>query len=136
MPRSRNTNSPRSRAYRPNENGESRLSRIVLLPADGCRLPVPSVPKQCRDVWSAEQKRRWRELWQSPQATQWDESCNGTVALLVTYETALLEGRGSAWMAQEARYASDALGLTPKAMNALGWRVVNDTDGDEQGERE
>jgi hypothetical protein len=26
-------------------------------------------------------------------------------------------------MAQEARYAADSLGLSPKAMSALGWRI-------------
>jgi hypothetical protein len=74
-------------------------------------------------VWDRNQKARWRELWQSPQATQWDDSVSGTVALLVAYESALLSGRGAAWMAQEARYAADSLGLSPKAMSALGWRI-------------
>lgn len=124
MPRSRQTVSPRSRAYRL-ESQPAR--RVTVLPAKGCGLPVPRIPKQLRESWTPEMKRRWRELWQSPQATQWDESCAGTVATLVTYESALLDGGGSAWMAQEYRYASDALGLTPKAMNALGW-VIEEVD--------
>lgn len=125
MPRSRQTNSPRSRAYRALESPSSR--RVTVLPASGCDLPVPSVPAQVRDAWTPVQKRRWRELWRSPQATQWDESCSGTVALLVSYESRLLDGDGSAWVAQEARYAAEALGLTPKAMNALGW-VIEETE--------
>ncbi len=69
---------------------------------------------------------RWEELWQSPQATMWDDTARGTVAVLIVYEAAILAGSAAAWQAQEARYASEALGLTPKAMAALGWRI---TDG-------
>lgn len=30
----------------------------------------------------------------------------------------------SAWQAQEARYASEALGLTPRSLASLGWKIV------------
>lgn len=50
----------------------------------------------------------------------------GTVAVLVSYETQIWAGEAAAWQAQEARYAADALGLTPKAMAALGWRIVDE----------
>ena len=126
MPVMRNTNSPRSRAFRAPEGGGR---TITYLPAAGCDLPVPPIPSSVRTVWNRQQKARWRELWESPQATQWDDSGAGTVALLVTYESALLSGGGAAWMAQEARYASDSLGLTPKAMNALGWRIREEEHG-------
>ena len=119
MPAMRNTNTEHSRAFR----GSEGTRRITYLPPEGCTLPVPAVPASVRGMWERQEKARWRELWQSPQATQWDDSVTGTVALLVTYEHALLSGKGSAWMAQECRYASDALGLTPKSMNALGWRI-------------
>lgn len=118
MPQSRNTSKPNSRAFR-----SAAAKTIVLLPAAGCDLPVPPVPAECRALWDKNQKARWRELWHSPQATQWDESCRGTVAALVTYETAILSGTASAWQAQESRYASEALGLTPRAMLALGWEI-------------
>lgn len=131
MPAMRNTNTPHSRAFRGQTAAAGR--RITILPAEGCALPVPPVPAQVRGVWTAQQKRRWKELWQSPQATQWDESCAGTVALLVQYESQLLSGDGTAWVGQEARYASDALGLTPKSMNALGWRIA-DVEGLEEQE--
>jgi hypothetical protein len=74
--------------------------------------------------WSEVERARWDELWQSPQATQWDDSARGTVALLVAYEADLLAGTASAWVAQECRYAAEALGLTPRALAALGWRIV------------
>jgi hypothetical protein len=76
--------------------------------------------------WSRAEKARWRELWESPQATQWDDTARGTVAVLVTYESAIFAGAASAWQAQEARYAAEALGLTPKALVALGWRIVDE----------
>ena len=74
--------------------------------------------------WSSTQRARWNELWKSPQASQWDETARGTVAMLLVYEAAVLDGTASAWQAQEARYAADALGLTPRALTALGWKIV------------
>jgi hypothetical protein len=100
----RNMTKPNSRANR------APTAAMVDLPADGCTLPVPDLPKS-RD-WTDVEKDRWAELWESPQATQWDDSCRGTVALLVQYENRLLSGDngGSAWVAQECRYAAEALG--------------------------
>ena len=117
----RNMNKPNSRAYRP--QSAAIRAALVELPAEGCTLPVPDLPKSRE--WNEVEQARWVELWESPQATQWDDSCRGTVALLVQYESRLLAGDngGSAWVAQECRYASEALGLTPKAMASLGWRI-------------
>ena len=56
----------------------------------------------------------------------WDDTARGTVAVLVVCEAAILGGSAAAWQAQEARHAADALGLTPKAMAALGWRIAHD----------
>jgi len=95
---------------------------LVDLPAVGCDLPVPSLPAG-RD-WTPPEKERWEELWRSPQATQWDETAGGTVAVLITYELAILENKASAWQAQEYRYAAESLGLTPRALTSLGWRIV------------
>jgi len=93
----------------------------VHLPAAGCTEPVPPLPAGRQ--WSAVESRRWQELWTSPQATQWDETVTGTVAVLIVYEGAILSGAASAWMAAEARHAADALGLTPRALAALGWKI-------------
>lgn len=94
---------------------------LLSLPAAGCSLPVPGLPGG-RD-WSDHEAARWNELWASPQATQWDETARGTVAVLVIYEAAIFSGNASAWMAQEARHATEALGLTPRALASLGWRI-------------
>jgi len=118
----RNVSKPHSRAHRGGSGGTGPRAALIDLPAAGCDLPVPKLPKS--RAWTAPERARWKELWSSPQATQWDDSVIGTVAVLVVYEQAILSGSASAWMAQEARYAAEALGLTPKAMAALGWRIT------------
>jgi len=55
---------------------------------------------------------------------KWDETARGTVAALVIYESAIFSDSASAWQAQEARYAAESRGLTPRSMTALGWRIV------------
>lgn len=116
----RNTATKNSRAFRSGGN-----RKITVLPAEGCTLPVPKIPRG--RTWTSVERARWKELWTSPQATEWDETAKGTVALLVSYESRLLDNNdgGSAWVAAEARHAADALGLTPRSMAALGW-VVED----------
>lgn len=122
MPAPRNVGKPNSRAHRRPPAATARAA-IVDLPAAGCDLPVPKMPPG--RAWTKADRARWRELWQSPQAIMWDDTARGTVAVLLVYEAAILAGEASAWQAQEARYAADALGLTPKAMAALGWRIVD-----------
>jgi hypothetical protein len=119
MPQKRNPAKPHSRVHRGSIGSRQAL---IELPAAGCKLPVPGIPAG-RD-WSDVERDRWEELWQSPQAVQWDDTARGTVAALVIYETAIFTGTASAWQAQEARYAAEALGLTPRAMTSLGWRIV------------
>ncbi len=50
------------------------------------------------------------------------------MAALIIYESALYAGTASAWQAQEMRYAAEALGLTPRALSQLGWRIVEEGD--------
>lgn len=119
MPAARNPAKPNSRVRRGSLGAKN---PIVELPAGGCDLPIPRLPTG--PDWSRGQRARWRELWKSPQATQWDDTAIGTVACLLIFEAAVWAGTASAWQAQEARYASEALGLTPKAMTSLGWRIV------------
>lgn len=120
MPAPRNAAKPNSRAHR-RPPGPAARAALIELPAAGCDLPTPPLPKARQ--WSAGERARWLELWSSPQALMWEDSAIGTVAVLLVYEAAILAGEASAWQAQEARYASEALGLTPKAMAALGWSI-------------
>lgn len=93
----------------------------VTLPAGGCQDPPPDMPKGRE--WTDVQRERWEELWTSPQASQWDESATGTVAALIVYESAVLAGTARAWQAEEMRHSADSLGLTPRAMQHLGWEI-------------
>lgn len=119
MPAPKNASKPHSRAHRGTVG--ARLA-LVELPAAGSNLPVPDLP--AGREWTESHRDRWVELWESPQATQWDETARGTVAALLLFEGEILAGTASAWMAQEARYAAEALGLTPRALGQLGWRIV------------
>lgn len=120
MPVPRNAAKPNSRAHRRPVSSGPR-NALISLPGTGCTMEVPALPTGRE--WSDSERARWEELWESPQATQWDDTARGTVAVLVTYESAIFSGTAAAWQAQEARYAADALGLTPKALVALGWRI-------------
>lgn len=123
MPAPRNAAKPHSRTHRRPVTSGPRTA-LVDLPATGCNLPVPPIP--AGREWSGHEQERWEELWQSPQATQWDDTARGTVAVLVTYESQVFAGTAAAWQAQEARYAAEALGLTPRALGQLGWRIVDE----------
>lgn len=123
MPAPRNASKPHSRANRRPVSSGPRAA-LVELPAVGCTLPIPELP--AGRPWTPAEQERWRELWESPQATQWDDTARGTVATLVCYESQVFAGTASAWQAQEMRYASEALGLTPRALGQLGWRIVED----------
>jgi hypothetical protein len=71
----RNMTKPNSRAYR--APAAAIRAALVELPADGCTLPVPDLPKS-RD-WTDVEQDRWAELCESPQATQWDDSCRDDI---------------------------------------------------------
>ncbi|MGP4088346.1 phage terminase small subunit [Streptomyces sp. KR55] len=120
MPKPRNPSAPRSRYGNRRAPGAAQPTATVTLPNES---PLDPPPMPAGVEWTESQRARWESLWKSPQAFMWDETAAGTVALLITYETALLTGKASAWQAQEYRYASDSLGLTPTAMQKLGWKI-------------
>lgn len=111
---------PHSRRHR----GNTRTTGLIELPAEGCELPVPALPKSRE--WTPEEKKLWRNLWKSPQATQWDDSFIAAVAAYIVHATSVYGGTAAAWQAQEMRHLGHQLGLTPSGMLALGWVVVTD----------
>lgn len=94
---------------------------MLVLPAEGCDLPAPRMPRGRR--WTSAQRALWAELWASPQAVMWDDSFTSTVAMYVAHVSAVVVGEASAWQAQEARHLSDRLGLSPAGLIACGWRL-------------
>ncbi|MFD5384511.1 hypothetical protein ACFWMG_05950 [Streptomyces sp. NPDC127074] len=122
MGRPRNPSAPYSR-FR--SGAASPATKAVVLPPE-CPYDPPPVPA-CVD-WDDDQRARWDDLWKSPQATMWDQSAAVVVAVLVTDERAILTGSASAWQAQEWRYATTALGLTPEALQKLNWTIGDGND--------
>lgn len=98
-------------------------SGLIELPAQGCDLPIPRLPKSGN--WSPEDRKLWRNIWTSPQANEFDSSFVPAVAAYVCHARAVYEGTASAWQAQEMRHLGTQLGLTPAGMLALGWVIRN-----------
>ncbi|WP_400109952.1 hypothetical protein [Cellulosimicrobium funkei] len=116
---------PMANRGKPNSRHASTGARsgLIELPAEGCSLPVPKLPKSRQ--WSAEERKLWRNLWRSPQANEWDESYIAAVAAYVCHASAVYDGTASAWQAQEMRHLGAQLGLTPAGMAQLGWVVIH-----------
>jgi hypothetical protein len=116
---------PAANALKPHSRAHRRpgsAAAIVTLPRNGCEEEAPPMP--AGRGWTDVERDRWVELWQSPQASQWDDSHAATVAMLIVHEQAILSGHGAAWVAAEARFIGEALGLTPRSMAALGWKIA------------
>ncbi|WP_455356862.1 phage terminase small subunit [Streptomyces sp. SYSU K217416] len=126
MAKPRKPESPRSRYGTRRSPGAAQPTATVELPPE-CSFDPPPIPGYVE--WDEWQRSRWDSLWRSPQAFMWDETASSTVAMLITYERAVLSGAASAWQAQECRYASEALGLTPAAMQKLGWKIGDGSNG-------
>lgn len=117
-----NPSKPRSR-HRQGAGGTG--GRVLTqLPAQGCKLPVPPMPKPRN--WSDQEQQTWQDLWESPQATQWDDSYIPAVAAYICHSQAIYDGTASAWQAQEMRHLGEQLGLTPRGMLALGWEIASE----------
>lgn len=112
-----NPSKPNSRRHR----GTGARSGIIELPAEGCELPIPTLPGGRE--WDKDERKLWRNLWKSPQANEWDDSFLAAVAAYVVHASAVYEGSASAWQAQEMRHLGAQLGLTPAGMHQLGWVI-------------
>ena len=100
----------------------------AVLPREGRSGRPPKMPPWApTDDWLEEQ---WRKWWTSPQATQWDSTLHTPILgrLLLLYVEAP--------MSSEARQIEHQMGLTPKGMKDLGWRLADDEVGERRGERE
>jgi hypothetical protein len=120
----------------PKENPTRRNSRVgpVELPAEGRKGKAPVWPLVTPA--NASERSAWGQLWATPQAVAWERlGWTRTVArycrLMVLAElpeaTAALLGQVTA--------LEDRLGLTPKAMRLLLWRVVDDEVTEKRDDR-
>lgn len=102
----------------------NRQTGTVWLPAAGCDLPVPDMPKGRN--WSEQERETWETIWTSPQATQFEDTFIPAVAAYVVHASAIYDGSANAWSAAEFRHLSDKLGLTPAGLLALNWRIEDE----------
>lgn len=96
------------------------------LPAAGRPGPVPDPPVSYE--LGAVASDWWGWAWRTPQACAWDDGALFMVARRAKLEGdlhAMEPGEGLAVM-REMRELDDRLGLTPKGMAALRWKIVAD----------
>ncbi|MGA4841689.1 hypothetical protein [Streptomyces sp. G45] len=95
--------------------------------------PLDKIPEAARPTVEAFLKTRARRA----EAQDTQRQAHAALKPAVEKDKAGLDrtrprgGFRSAWQAQEARYAGEALGLTPRALVQLGWRIV-DVDEEER----
>lgn len=116
---------PPSNPHKPRSRGRT-TKVIVTLPAEGCDLEPPPLPRGRR--WTSIDREWWEDLWKSPQAVMWDDSAATLVAAYIIHQRHVMSGNAGAWQAQEARHLADRLGLTPQGMASLGWRIAEPTE--------
>jgi len=115
----------------------------TALPAAGRQGPAPELPERGVRIdrfkdgqmwvsqrveltWPAETEQSWARLWASPQATQWtSEDALASVVRWARLHAALLEDPAPG-ISAEMRQLEDRLGLSPKALLQLRWRIVTD----------
>lgn len=99
----------------------------TALPASGRKGPAPDLPG---DVKLGSAGAAWWEwAWHTPQAAAWDAGSLYVVARRARLQDLLeSDGEVNAAMAREIRELDDRLGLTPKALAALRWKIVDDSE--------
>jgi hypothetical protein len=99
------------------------------LPASGRTTPAPDVPSW---ITLGEAGLAWWEwAWHTPQACGWSDGNLVTVAHRASLEDVLQgDEKSRVSIIKEMREADARLGLTPKGMADLRWRVVDDTPAD------
>lgn len=84
--------------------------------------PVPPLPEEVR--WTDTGIEFWRRLWESPQSTQWATELHPTVIRYVAlYERMIGQKDLSGPTMNSMTQVEDRLGLNPKAMLQLRWRL-------------
>lgn len=104
---------------------------LVDLPAEGREGEPPAWPLA---ISATEQERdAWWELWRTPQAVAWERlGWTRTVARYCRMMVEAEEPLASAALLAQVTAMEDRLGLTPKAMRLLLWRVVSDEVADQR----
>jgi hypothetical protein len=100
----------------------------LSLPAEGRKGRAPSMPDVAS--WDAVARRHWAALWRMPQAVAWEaQGAHEFVARLVALRSEFRSTPTPA-LSAEMRQLEDRLGLNPKAMLQLRWRIAADEVAD------
>lgn len=108
--------------------------QYLALPAEGRKTKPPAWP--LAEPPTAPEKKLWAELWKTPMAVMWER--NSWFRIVARYVRHSLEVEGSkpqVKLLAEVRALEDRLGMTPKAMESLRWRVVADEVAEARTER-
>ena len=111
----------------PSENPIRRNARNgpLMLPAKGREGDPPMWPlSTCA---SEAERDAWWQLWATPQAVAWEQlGWTRTVARYCRIMVACEQPEASASLHGQATALEDRLGLTPKAMRLLLWKIAAD----------
>lgn len=98
----------------------------VNLPASGREGDPPVMP--AGREWSEVTRAEWARIWATPQATMWDSTWPDWLNWCLLREQMLEKPSASA--ASEMRQFHHKLGLNPKAMLDLRWRIVEPSEAE------
>lgn len=120
----------------PKDNPRRRNARVgpIDLPAKGRTGRTPAWPLP--GPADRDEKAAWVQLWKSPQAHAWEQlGWTRTVARYCRVMVASERPGAPASLLGQVTAMEDRLGLTPKAMRLLLWRIAPDEVAEKRGER-
>lgn len=114
-------------APKPDKSGRTaRAFEWTYLPAAGRKGKAPALPPL--RSWGSADRKHWAELWAMPQATAWESGGHVEVVgrLLALRHDFARTPRLASGLSAELRQLEDRLGLSPKALMGLRWRIVDE----------
>lgn len=107
----------------PNRRRRNAGPQLLELPAEGRQGAAPKWPLEAS---TPKERAVWRDLWALPQAVMWERY--GWTRTVARYARVLLHAEDTLArdVMSEARQLEDHLGLTPKSLKTLMWKVADD----------
>lgn len=101
---------------------------------DGYQGPIPDWPL---DEPTAAEQARWERLWRTAQAAQWvklhiDLFVARYVRLALAVEAETRNNVATAQTLTALTSMEDRLGLSPKALQLLSWKIVAEESGEQR----
>ena len=92
------------------------------LPAGGFKGPIPDCPVPLGTAG----ERWWSWAWRTPQAAAWSPGDLYVIGRRALIEDEFAAGGDLRGLSQAAAQLEDRLGLSPKAMAQMRWRIVEE----------